>query len=104
METCNQHADMCMRLGTIQATLESLDKNISTVICDFKNHVHDAEKPGGVRDRVGTTEAAIRVLRGEISVIKQGYWKACIVSGVVGGLLARLAPDLIWGFIEKVVK
>lgn len=31
-------------------------------------------------------------------------WIACIVSAIIGGLVARLAPDAIWHLVEALFK
>ena len=78
---------------------------------DFKkrteHHVEEGERPGGVRDRVFIIEQTIKALgitlnemkeihSKEISTIKQGYWKACIVAGSIGGLISgQLGPEVI---------
>jgi hypothetical protein len=81
-----------------------MKKSLDDVNTAMKTHIVEAERPNGVRDRLGIAETSIRILQGEISTIKQGYWRTCIISGVIGGLFARLAPDLIWKLIEHIVR
>jgi len=102
-EQCADHGVMCGEIGGIKAMISALKESVDKAVSRIDTHVAEAEKQGGIRDRVGLLEAAIRIQQDNISTIKQGYWKACIVSGVVGGLLARLCPDLIWSFLMNIV-
>ena len=92
-EYCAEHLKLAVDLATIKETLQ----NIESKIC---NHVHDSDRPGGYRDRVVGLELSQNNLVKEISIIKSGYWKACIVSGVIGGLLGKLAPDFFLGILK----
>jgi hypothetical protein len=76
------------RWGKVLTQLE----NITDKVC---THIKEGEKEGGYRDRLLIAEK-------EICVIKKGYWKACLVSGVIGGLLGKLSPDLL-SFLFKAV-
>ena len=96
-DTCAEHGMICSKIGEIHALLIKLDASITS-------HILEADRAGGVRDRVAALEAIATANAKSISTIKQGYWKTCLVSGVVGGLLARLAPDLIWKVLEQVLK
>lgn len=43
-------------------------------------------------------------LEKRITTLEKGYWKACIVSAIIGGLVARLAPDVLWKMIAAIFK
>lgn len=101
---CESHGEFCEKLGSIQATLASFAKELAENNRSIREHIIEAEKPGGVRERVSNLEAALMVVNGEISTIKKGYWKACIVSALIGGLIARLGPDIIGDTLKYVVK
>lgn len=95
-ETCKDHGDFCEKLGGILATLKGMKETNDETNKAIKDHILEADKPGGIRDRVKTLEDTI-------SVIKQGYWKACVVSAIVGGLVARLAPELLWAILQNLI-
>jgi hypothetical protein len=70
------------------------------------DHITEGEKQGGHRDRLTLAEQNIQQTKKEISTIKKGYWKVCIVSGILGGLIARATPDVLiplFNFIMKVM-
>jgi hypothetical protein len=104
MTTCDEHGKMCEKLGKIEGLLQGLNTRLDQSFLRMEAHINEGERPGGVRDRVAALEADRAASEKEISTIKQGYWKACIVSGVVGGLLARLAPEAIWLLINNLLK
>lgn len=96
-EPCSEHGVMCGKIGSMEAKIDALKASVDEALVSIKTHITEADRPGGVRDRVTELERTI-------SVIKQGYWKACIVSAVVGGLLARLAPEIIWSIVIKIMR
>lgn len=76
-------------LATISTQLDALRFTLDTVRDKICRHINEGEAPKtGYRDRLLIAEQ-------EISVIKQGYWKACIVSGIIGGLLGQGIPKLV---------
>lgn len=80
-DTCEKHLDVARDLAVIKSMLSAIQDRMM-------HHVDEGERPGGYRDRLIVAEL-------EISTIKKGYWKACIVSGIIGGMLGNLTPDLI---------
>lgn len=103
-EPCSEHGAMCGKIGNMDAKIDALKASVDRVLENVESHIHEADKPGGVRDRVSTLESTIRIQHEMISTIKAGYWKACIVSAIVGGLFARLAPEMIWDIIHSVIQ
>ena len=85
---CAQHMDMVKDMATVKQVVMDMSKSFDDVKARMVSHVHEGERPGGVRDR-------LLLLEQEISTIKKGYWKACIVAGVIGGLLADATPEVI---------
>lgn len=90
---CDEHLKLAVDIATIKETLQNIESKVCT-------HVYDGDRPGGYRDRVMILEQGHNNLTKEISAIKQGYWKACIVSGMIGGLLGKLAPDMFLGIVK----
>ena len=72
----------------IQTTLKYISERLLT-------HVVEGDRVGGYRDRLLVMEECLKATKKEISTIKQGYWRACIASGIIGGMLGNLTPDLI---------
>ena len=58
-------------------------------------HIEEGEKEGGFRDRLLKAEVDIKFANESLSTIKKSYWKACIVSGLIGGLIGKLTPDMM---------
>jgi hypothetical protein len=85
---CERHEQLVTDIATIKADI----KYIKESVC---RHISEGEKEGGFRDRLLIAEK-------EISVIKNGYWKACIVSGILGGLLGKLSPDFFNWMVKAV--
>ena len=78
-ETCEYHTLLVADIAVIKNDLQYIKDRLC-------NHVTEGEKEGGFRDRLLIAEK-------EIAVIKRGYWKACIVSGLIGGLLSQMTPE-----------
>jgi len=85
---CEQHTELIKSVALIQNDL----KYIREKVC---RHIEDGEKEGGWRDRLLLAEQ-------QISTIKKGYWKACAVSGIIGGLIGKLTPDVL-SFVVKII-
>lgn len=98
-EHCQDHAGFCEKLGGILEAIKGMHNEQARTNASIERHIMEAEKTGGVRDRLGLAEASIRVLQGEISTIKQGYWKACIVSGALSGLIVAGGIE----FAQKII-
>jgi len=77
----------------------------------FCKHIEEGEAVGGYRDRLLVCEKEAEVARQvaldtkkEISVIKKGYWKACLVSGLIGGIIGGLLGKIAIQVYEFIVK
>ena len=93
METCPQHSELVSKVAVLETKLDGIKDSQERVEKIFCKHVDEGEKTGGFRDRLIVVEQSI-------STIKKSYWKTCIVSGVIGGLLGKLSPDL-FNFLLK---
>lgn len=87
-ETCEYHTLLVADIAVIKTDI----KYIKDKVC---NHIREGEERGGFRDR-------LIILEQEVSVIKKGYWKTAIVSGLIGGLVGNLSPDIITGIARLV--
>lgn len=100
MEHCEKEAEW----GALKVTLESMTAWMNRIENGICKHIDEGERKGGYRDRLRDLEEQRNTLKKEISTIKKGYWKACIVSGLIGGLLGNLTPEafnVIFKFIIK---
>lgn len=102
-EPCNEHGLMCGKMGSMEAKIDGLKESVDRAVHGIETHIHEADKPGGIRERVLLLESAIGIQQEAISTIKKSYWKVGIAYSIVGGLIARLAPDVLWYFIQKAV-
>ena len=96
METCELHNTVAESLATIKADLAYIKENFST-------HIVEANKPGGRHDRLLLAEQHITELNNMIIVLKRQIWTACVVAGVIGGLLAKAAPDF-FAYLTKLIQ
>lgn len=71
-------------------------EEVMVILKDIQKTVVDLPCKESKAERVG--------LEKRITALEKGYWKACIVSAIIGGLVARLAPDMLWKMIEAVFK
>jgi hypothetical protein len=90
----------------------------------FCKHVEEGEKEGGYRDRLLLCEREAEIAKAaalaadkvakqvatdtklEISTIKKGYWKACIISGLVGGIVGGTLSKIgvkLFELLEKAI-
>lgn len=99
-----------MEMVSLVAKVDQKLADIQDVLTDervkMKEHIEDASKSGGWHERIATSERRIAnieiMIQKEISIIKQGYWKACVVSGVIGGLVASGSPEF-FRFLGKIL-
>lgn len=117
---CEQHENLVNTITEISKQMTGVVTSLAVLnatFTDVKNrmssHISDGEKEGGFRDRLVILEQKQKVLKddvihseerlcNEISVIKKGYWKACIVSGIIGGMIGNTAPG-VFVFISKLI-
>jgi len=85
---CERHEQLVTDIATIKTDIAYIKENVC-------RHIKEGEKEGGFRDRLLIAEK-------EIAVIKQGYWKACLISGLFGGLLGKLSPDFFNWLVKTV--
>ena len=77
--------------------IEEMTKQFKELKCCMTDHVLEAEKEGGIRDRLKTLETTV-------STLKKSYWKTSIVAAFIGALLGHITPDffrLLQFFIGK---
>jgi translation initiation factor 2 gamma subunit (eIF-2gamma) len=77
---CEKHEQLAIDIATIKSNIEYIKEAIT-------KHIDVEERPGGYRNQ-------LILLKNEVDVIKKGYWKACIISGVIGGLLGQVSPSI----------
>lgn len=90
--------------GSIDLLVQRTDnhsKELKAAIKRSEDHIYEGEREGGVRDRLSKLETDYEKFK---SLVKQGYWKACIVTAVVGGLIARSAPDALGAVVNTLIK
>ena len=85
---CERHEQLVTDIATIKTDIAYIKENVC-------RHIKEGEKEGGFRDRLLIAER-------EIEAIKSAFWKACLVSGVIGGLLGKLSPDFFNWMIKTV--
>lgn len=78
---------------------EKFDKKLDDILQKLINLPCEANNTRRV-----LIDLRVDTLEKQISIVKQGYWKACLTSAIVGGLVARLAPDILWRLIEGIFK
>lgn len=88
MDTCEYHITLVSDIAVIKSSLDTIKDKICS-------HITQGEEKGGFRDR-------LIILEQEVKVIKQGYWKAALVAGILGGLIGNLSPDLIQGIAKLI--
>lgn len=96
-ETCEYHTKLVSDIAVIKNDIGY----IKDKVC---NHVDEGERQGGYRDRVFLLEQQMIDHKKEIATIKKGYWKACIVSGLLGGLIVRVGPDATAGQLIMIME
>ncbi len=83
----------------LESAITRLDDRVNGTFQTIGEHIKESPE---YRNRIAVIETIQKNLREEISAIKQGYWKASIIAGLVGGLLGKLTPEL-FNFLVKSV-
>ena len=93
MEPCPLHEElsgdikMLLRIAAENRThIEEIFRSITELKVSIGSHISEAEKEGGIRDRVRRAEE-------QVGVIKKGYWKTGLTCGFIGALLGHITPD-----------
>jgi len=97
MKTCTFHGLLVEKLANIETTVRFIKERLEEDRSRVKTHIHEGECEGGFRDRLQNVEQTI-------SAMKKAEWVRVSVAAVVGGLIARTAPDIIWKLIETGVR
>lgn len=96
-EVCEFHALNIADAAVIKNDLAYIRRSLDEKGKKIDDHIEEAEAEGGIRDRV-------RILEDAVSALKKAEWTRLIVASVIGGLFARLAPDMIGQIAGMVLK
>lgn len=90
------HPTVCLHendWGKFMANIENLTKSFNNMEHKISSHIHEGEKPGGVRDRVAKLEW-------EISELKKRFWYSSAIGGVIGALVGSGSADILRSFLN----
>ena len=95
----SEHPLVCLHesdWGEMKATMKNLFETFSRMESKICDHIHEGERPGGVRDRVSKVEW-------EVSEMKKRFWWSSIMGGVIGALIGSGSGDLVSMFIRWIM-
>ncbi len=102
MTVCEQHESMVNRqdedarnITRIFSDLAVISNNLKNISDSVLQHHHEADREGGMRDRVLKMSIAVDGNTTKISTLGRQVWRIGIVGGVIGGLIGKLTPELI---------
>lgn len=102
MEYCDQHIQNIRDAEITKQTCIRIEKSFEDVKARMVAHINEGEKEGGFRDRVRDLEKQAETQMAVISALKKAEWRRVIISGVIGGIVARSpeAWNLILNFLR----
>jgi len=89
-EICNQHVQLASDIAVIKNSLQNIEKK-------FCQHIEEADRQGGFRDRV-------IILEQNLSALKKPMWIRVGVAGLIGGLIGSGSTDALALFIKWIIK
>jgi hypothetical protein len=89
--TCAEHGGFCKDIGEIKGLLVGLTDNVNKYLKKTDAHIDEADRTGGVRDRVSNLERTVKLMP----------WIAmgCGIFGAMIGKLSPVAFDILVRFI-----
>jgi len=96
MEVCQHHDSQTNCINQLRTDIAVIRRDLEHVVGRICQHVEDAERAGGWRDRMVAVESDIRVIKEERIMMR---W-FMIGSGVIGGLLGSGATEAITKFLS----
>lgn len=81
MPTCSEHGQLCQDIGEIKGLLRGLDESVGRYLKKTDDHIEEADRPGGVRDRVSNLEKTMKIMP----------WTA-MACGFFGALIGKISP------------
>ena len=94
MEQCPEHTKMVSDITKLSGKIDGLTKAWDRVEKTFTLHIVEGDKPGGYRDRLLISEQQAKEMEKEIKAVRNSLWRVCLVSGLIGGLVGKLTPEL----------
>lgn len=95
-EYCDQHMKSLTDITEMKSDVKYIRQKVDERDIRYDRHIEEGERPGGIRD-------IVKDLQHEVSVLKKEKWARLIVAAFVGGLLARLAPDVIGNIAQYII-
>ena len=95
MEVCNQHESNTECIHALKTDIAVIRRDLEHVVGRLCQHVEDAERPGGWRDRMVNVEMTVKELQAEKIMLR---W-FMIGSGVIGGLIGSGSANAVTKFL-----
>jgi hypothetical protein len=94
---CSYHGLLVEKLATIETVVNFIKERLEEDRERVRGHIHEGEREGGFRDRLQEVELLL-------NNIEKTKWLHLFVAAILGGLVARVAPDMIWQLIETLIR
>jgi hypothetical protein len=95
MAHCEDHYSVMENLSRVAADLHVTTSNLKTLSDNVTRHHSESEREGGHRDRIAKIEILADLADRERKQIRGDMWKTGLFSGIIGGLIGKLTPELI---------
>lgn len=95
-------------LKGVMARMDSHSKKYDTFIEEFKEHKKEADAEGGWHDRIKKIESIMlderNGLVNQVEIIKKGYWKVALITGISVGIILKISFAMMDKFIPLLMK
>ena len=95
MSPCEQHDKYVTDVSALKTDVAVIRRDLEHVVGRLCQHVEDAERSGGWRDRMVNVELAVKELQAERIMMR---W-LMIGSGVIGGLIGSGSASAVTKFL-----
>lgn len=99
MDKCSSHELLSREMGEIRTELAVIRRDLEHIINRFSQHVDEAERTGGWRDKMVLVEADLKLIRARAESDRITTRWMMIGSGIIGGLIGSQCVDVITAFL-----
>jgi hypothetical protein len=99
MNNCTSHETISREIGEIKTELAVIRRDLEHIINRFSQHVDEAERNGGWRDKMVFVEADLKLIRVRLESDRITTRWMMIGSGIIGGLIGSQCVDVITSFL-----
>lgn len=92
---CKDHIERVRTEAAMEQHLKNIEENLKSVIERFANHIDEAERSGGTRERMVILETTMSQMAESMKKIEKNMWTMVAAAGLFGGVIGGGGVDVL---------